>query len=254
LSKYKTIAIDSASEWARLTFAKAMGKSAKDLEKIRQVNDYPGTTERINMVVRRMKDYKTLGINVVITAHEQIEKVYARGGVITPKGQPVQEPIAVKGMPDLPGRTCPEEVMRAVDNVFHVRRVNGKTTWIARPEALGGGGDDWVVKDRFNATQIMSGLLPADYAEVAKLAAANPSCNWNPPYLTLIYGTAGIGKTRSLLTFPRPIYIIDVDRGTESISKEAAEPGSEITIERVESEDTAEYDRFVKLLEAAAHA
>lgn len=255
MSKFKTLAIDSASEWARLTFSfdmkKHAGDYAADKEKIRAVNNYPGATERINMVVRRLKDFRDSGMEIVIIAHEQIEKIYAKGGAITPKGGTPQEPIAVKGWPDLPGSTCPQEVMRACDNVFRVRLINGTPCWIAIPQSVGGGGDDWEVKDRFNARVIRNGLLPADFREIAKLAQADSQCWWKPPYIWLIYGPPGIGKTRSLLTFPRPIKILDIDRGTGSIGKEAAGSNGDISIAQFNSEEMDEYPAFLATLEAS---
>lgn len=253
-SDYKTIAIDSGGEWARLTFAYDMKKHADihlDKEHIRAVNNYPGATERINMVVRRLKDYRARGINVVILTHEQIEKIFARGGAITARGQTPQEPIAVKGWPDFPGSTCPQEVMRACDNVFRVKWVNQKAQWIARRENVGGGGDDWEVKDRFNAQAIANGFLPASYEELAKLADANPLCTWRPPYLWLLYGVPGIGKTRSLLTFPRPLKIFDIDRGTDVLQDKQGKFPDGIDVEQFNSEEMDDYPRFLSSLEAA---
>jgi len=253
LPKYKTIAVDSASEWARLTFSKDMGKTAGMLDKIRAVSNYPGTTERINMVVRRMKNFRDHGAEIVITAHEQLEKIYAKGGMIAPKGQTPQEPVAVKGWPDLPGKRCPDEVARACDNVFRVKNINRNPTWVAVPESVGGGGDNWEVKDRFNARIIKNGYLPPSYEEVVKLAQATPGCEWNPPYIWLIYGSFGIGKTRSLLTFPRPIYVFDIDRGCGSLLKDGKYPEG-FTIDPYDPEDTHEYDRFISTLEVVAAA
>lgn len=250
MPKYATLAIDSGGEWARLAFSFQMKKHAKDLESIRAVNDYPGATERINMAVRRLKDFRARGINVVILCHEQIEKIYAKGGAITAKGQTPQEAVAVMGWPNLPGSTCPTEVMNACDNVFRVREINGKPTWIARREPLGGGGDYWVVKDRFNAPAISSGLIPCSYDELAVLALKNSSCNWNPPYIWLLYGVPGIGKTRSLLTFPRPLHILDIDRGSGVLQKAGAYPDG-ITVEQFDSEESDDYNKFISSLEAA---
>lgn len=253
-TKYKTLAIDSGSEWARLTFSFDMKKHKKDYgadsEKIRGPFNYPGATERINMTVRRLKDFRDAGMEIVIIAHDQIEKVYAKGGMITTKGQTPQEPIAVKGWPDFPGSTCPQEVMRACDNVFHVRRLSDNPVWVAKPEPVGGGGNEWEVKDRFNAPLIQNGYLPPSYAEVAKLASANPGCWWRPPYIWLLYGPPGIGKTRSLLTFPRPIKILDIDRGTGSIGKEVASANGDISIAQFNSEEMDEYEPFLATLEA----
>lgn len=252
MPKFATIAIDSGHEWARLTFSKDMKKHAGDLEDIRAVNNYPGATERINMVVRRFKDYRDTGMNVVILVHEQIEKIYAKGGMITPRGQQPQEPIGVKGWPNLPGSTCPTEVMGACDNVFRMRRVNNKPQWICVPEPLGGGGDNWTAKDRFNAPAINpAGILPPSYEEVKKLALANPACTWAEYYIWLIYGEPGIGKTRCLLTFPRPLHIFDIDHGTRVIrSKEGKLPDG-ITVSQYNSEECDDYPRFISDLEAA---
>jgi hypothetical protein len=252
MPKFSTIVIDSVHEWARLTFSKDMKKSAGDFESIRMVNNYPGATERINMVVRRFKDYQLKGITVVMTAHEQIEKIYARGGMISARGQAPQEPIGVKGWPNLPGTTCPTEVMGACDNVFRVRKVNGKTSWICIPEALGGGGDNWVAKDRFNAPALNpAGILPADYEALAKLAAANPACTWAPPYIWLIYGEPGVGKTRSLLSFPRPMHIFDIDRGASVLKDKSGKLPEGITTSQYNSEECNDYPRFISDLEAA---
>lgn len=257
MSKYKTIvAADALSELARLTFSFDMKKHAtidiKKGEHIRAVNNYPGATERINMMVRRLKDFRDRGIEIVLTAHEQLEKIYARGGMIANKGQAPQEPIAVKGWPDLPGKTCPDEVMRACDNVFRMRLMNGNIYWVAALEAIGGGGDFYETKDRFNARAIKHGFLPPSYEEIAKLAQADPQCYWKPPYVWLIYGIPGIGKTRSLLTFPRPMLILDVDRGTGVIAREIEDSKGEITVKTYNSEECDDYPRYLADLEEAA--
>jgi len=248
--KYATIAIDSGGEWARLAFSFDMRKHARDMDSIRGMNNYPGATERVNMAARRLKDFRAAGSNVVILCHEQIEKVYAKGGAMTAKGQVPQEPIAVMGWPNLPGSTCPTEVMNACDNVFRVREVNGTPLWIGRREPLGGGGDYWVVKDRFNAPAIAGGLLPSSYSDLATRALALPDCNWAPPYIWMLYGVPGIGKTRSLLTFPRPLHILDIDRGSAVLMKSGKLPDG-ITVEQFNSEEMDDYPRFISSLEAA---
>lgn len=249
-NKYATIAIDSGGEWARLAFSYDMKKHARDFDSIRMMNNYPGATERINMVARRLKDYRARGINVVILCHEQIEKIYAKGGAMAVKGQTPQEAIAVMGWPNLPGSTCPTEVMNACDNVFRVREVNGKPMWIGRREPLGGGGDYWVVKDRFNAPALSLGLLPASYSDLEMLATKNPDCNWAPPYIWMLYGVPGIGKTRSLLSFPRPLHILDIDRGSSVLLKQGKLPEG-ISVEQFNSEECDDYNKFISSLEAA---
>jgi hypothetical protein len=255
VGKYKTVVVDSGGEWARLTFSFDMKKHAKDLEDVRSVSNYPGATERINMAVRRFKDYRDKqGVNMVILCHEQIEKIYAKGGMINTKGTVPQEPIGVRGWPNLPGSTCPTEVMNACDCVFRMKEVNGKPVWMAKREPLGGGGDYWVVKDRFNAMAVHTGgLLPASYEELAKLAKGNPACNWEDAQVFLIYGVPGIGKTRSLLTFPRPLHILDIDHGSQVLKSKGALPEG-ITVEQFNSEECDDYMKFVGALERAGAA
>ena len=248
--KYATVAIDSASELARLYFTKAMGKHSASTEAIREVSNYPPATERLNMLIRRLKNLRDAGTEIVFTAHEDIQKVYARGGMIAKRGEAPQEPIAVKGWPDMPGNRTPDEMCRAADNVLRVRSINGKPQWIAKRELLGGGGDYWEVKDRFNGKELNGGYLPASYSELAKLALGAKPMLWNPAYIWIIYGSFGIGKTRSLLTFPRPLKLFDLDRGAKSIlydvrlitEKEGPEA---FVIESYDVEDVDSYDPFV---------
>jgi len=252
MPKFATVAFDSGSELARLFFSKKIGKTGADMDKIRGVQDYADVTERLNILIRRMKNLRNKGVNVVFLAHEDLQKVFARGGMIAQRGQAPTEPIAVKGWPDFPGSRTPDEMCRAADNVFHVRYVNGKVTWVARREAIGGGGgtDYWEVKDRFNAPAIAGGMLPSSYEEVRKLAMANPNCDWNDPYIWILYGAFGIGKTRSLLTFPRPIRIFDLDLGSDSINKETKASNGEIdVIKSINVEDGGDYNEFLRLVE-----
>lgn len=239
-----TIAIDSLGEWARLTFAKAMKKSKWDLEDLRQVNDYGPATERIAVICRRLKEIRDrYKVNIVVTAHEGIDKIYAKGSGIAPKGGTPSEPIEVYGRPDIPGTSATNEILRAFDNILRVKLVNNKLAWVARPEALGGGGNTWQVKDRFNALAIQNGYLPASYTEIRDLALKTPSCNWNEPYMWLIYGPQGYEKTRRLMTFPQPVYLFDIDRGSSVLSKEEKE--GKVIIKTYEPDDQSEYEKFI---------
>lgn len=241
--KFKTLAIDSGSELARLVFSWEMKKHTGDFETIRKMNNYPGMTERFNMISRRLIDYRdSYGLTVVILCHEGIDKIYAKKS-----GMDV-DPTAVKGRIDIPGNTSPEEIMRAGDNIFRVRIVNGNPTWIANSEVIpGSDGACWQVKDRFNATAIQSGLLPPSYSDIERLAKANPKCTWTGPYIWIIYGGVGFKKTRSLLTFPKPIKILDVDRGTSVIQSEL---GPEDVVVKFSSEECDDYPRFMVEMES----
>lgn len=244
--KFKTLAFDSAGELARLAFSFDMKKhSSLDVKKeqIRQVNNYPGAVERLNMIVRRLKNFRNAGMEIVFTAHEDVERFY------TKKSSDMvgkEEPYATKGWCDLPGKRAPDEFGRAVDNFLHVRRASGKLQWVAVYEAMAPG-VEWCVKDRFNAPAIQNGYLPPSYEELAKLAAANPLCNWKPPYIWLIYGALGLKKTWSLQTFPRPICIFDFDRGTNVIPEANRK---DMTIIPYDPEESDDYNRFLGDLEA----
>jgi hypothetical protein len=222
------------------------------MEKIRDVSNYAPATERLNMLIRRMKDLRDQGTEIVFLCHEDIQKVYARGGMIAQKGQMPSEPIEIKGQPDFPGNRTPDEMMRAADNVLRIKLMNKVVTAVAAREPLSSGSDYWVTKDRFNGREIGSpkGYFPFDYEKIkAAVVASNPRL-WRPPYIWIAYGPPGIGKTRSLLNFPRPLYLFDMDRGTKSIEVEVEdirekEGSNAITIDGYNVESLAEYARLV---------
>lgn len=251
MPKYGTIAIDSAGELARLFFSKKMGKHSGDLETIRAMQHYPDATERMNILVRSLKEKRDKGSEIVITAHEDIEKIYAKGGAMASPGQPPPEPLAVKGWPDIPGKRAPDEFCRAADNVLRVRYLNGKPVWIAKREAIGTGAEYWEVKDRFNGKNVKEGFLPPDYQELKKaVIEANPEW-WQGPYIWILYGPYGIGKTRSLLTFPQPIFVFDLDRGTKSMTKSEIAQAKMTIDSSIDVEEAKDYDKFKALLESA---
>jgi hypothetical protein len=253
MPKYKTISIDSVGELARLYFSKDMNKSSSDMEKIRAMNNYPGATERLNMLVRALKGKRDSGIEIVFTAHEDIEKVYAKGGGMASKGGPAPEPIAVKGWPDIPGKRAPDEFCRACDNVLRVRHFNNSTAWISRREAIGVGADYWEVKDRFNGPALFNntGILPPDYNAVKAECVRNNPEWWQAPYIWMIYGPYGIGKTRSLLTFPGPQLCINLDHGTKSLTKTEIERAQMTIVDAIDVEESDDYNKFVSLIQGA---
>src|SRR5947208_16879406 len=119
MSKFKTLAIDSGSELARLAFSWDLKSSPTEWERLRAVNNYMGASERMNKIMRRLKSFRDAGPEVVVICHEGLDKLYARGGMIAKKGEN-SEPYAVKGRIDVPGQQTPEEMQRAVDNVLRV--------------------------------------------------------------------------------------------------------------------------------------
>jgi hypothetical protein len=258
----KSLVIDSVHEWARLTFSFDMKKHAAIADKnglteqIRQINNYPGATERLNMVVRRFKDYRDKqNMDVIMLVHEQIEKIYARGGMISGKGKAPSEPIGVMGWPNIPGSTAPTEIMGVCDNVFRIRPVNGTPAWICKPEPLGDGtaGDNWTAKDRFGGTILNpAGILPASYVELKSKIDAHPQLFWGGPYIWMIYGVPGVGKTRSLLTFPRPMHIFDIDHGCKVLLDKNGKLPDGITVTQYNSEESDDYPKFISDLERIA--
>lgn len=248
-----TIAIDSLGEWARLTFAKDMGHDPWDVEDLRAVNNFSGMGERIAIILRRLKNIRDQhNVNIVVTAHEGIDKIYAKGGMIAKKGESSNEPIGVWGRPDIPGQSATQEILRAFDNIFRVRMSGTNLIWCAQKEALGGGGNTWEVKDRFNACQIQNGYLPISYSEIERLALGGVSAtvkegvNWNPPYMWLIYGPPGFKKTLSLKTFPKPLHLFDLDGGS-SVLKPEIDKG-EVIVHRFDPDNHNDYDKFISEL------
>lgn len=242
-----TIVVDSLGELARLTFSKDMKKDDDDIETLRGMNNYPGMAERINILMRKFKEFRAQGWNVVITAHEGVDKIYAKGGMMGKKGDPPPEPMAIKGRPGMPGNSGPDEVMKAADNIFRTKVMGNEIVWCARPESMGPGAGNWEVKDRFNATAVKNGYLPNSYAAIEQLMLADPTLKriWNPPYIWIIYGAPGTKKTRSILTFPKPIKLFDIDGSARALSAELADPTNQIELKEYNSETHTEYDRFL---------
>jgi hypothetical protein len=243
---YKTVAIDSASELSRLFFSQVMARSLKfseSMEQIRNMKQYPGATERLNILARRLKNMRAMGINVVIVAHEAIDAIYAGKASVMSENN---EPAAIMGRVDVPGRRGPEEVMRVADNIFRVRIQNQKFVWMCKPEPIpGAAGAVWQVKDRFNAAKIApAGGLPNSYTELEKKALALNLPGWNPPYIWIIYGAVGFQKTLSLLTFPRPLLVFDLDNGAEVMKGHELWDPETVDILSYDSENPAHYTRF----------
>lgn len=255
--KYATVAFDSASDLCRLYFSQTMQKHSdkKGQEQIRSMEHYPGTTERLNMLSRRVKNLRDKGTEVVFLSHEQIEKIYAKKGTLN------SEPAAVKGLPDMPGNRTPEEICRAADSILRVRYLNGKPCWVAAREVIQGD-VYWETKSRFHAQvpALANGLLPASYDElVLKINGGKLDINWKPPYIWILYGTFGIGKTRSLESFPSPIRLFDFDRGSNVLAGERTEEngmtklvtktGKTFYISEYDVEECNDYAKFMSDLE-----
>jgi hypothetical protein len=244
-----TVAFDSTSELARLVFSWEMKKESGDYETIRAMQNYPGVTERLNMLVRRLKDFKKAGFEVVLIAHESIDKVYARGSAMAKAAQGQNnEPTALKGRIDIPGQVAPEEVMRVADNIFRCRLINGEVKWVCKLEPIGPGAPEpWQVKDRFNAQKNIGEYLPNSYAEIVRILKEKKlyESYWNGPYIWIIYGAVGMKKTRSLESFPKPIRIFDFDNGTSVLRKEMQEHPADYNVTLYNSEDKEDYIRFM---------
>lgn len=247
MPKYKTLVIDSMSELARLAFARDMAKDSTDMETFYDIRNWTGATERIAIVIRRLKDFRDFGgeykgLHIYLTANEQIDREYPKGSSIGRKGEPAPEPFAIKGMLDLPGKVMPETIGRGCNCVLRIRRVNGKPTLIARPESISGSAE-WIVKDHLGLCNIQNGFLPADWRQVQQLIKDTNS------YIVLVYGAIGMGKTRMIATFPKPIKVLDIDRGTRSLWQNG-QPPPDIDIIPFNSEKGDDYLRFLGELEA----
>jgi hypothetical protein len=249
MPKYKTIVIDSVGEMARLYFSKTRGKKSTEMDNLRQINDYAPATERMNIMFRRLQDLRDKGVNIVFIGHEQIEKIYGKGGEIGGKGQAPPEPIAIKGMPDLPGKIAPEELMRKCDVILRNRLLNGQPIWVAKQESLGGSVAEapWVAGCRFHTEALKPGsFLPPSYEEIVQLAAKVPDTNFAPPYIWMIYGAPKTKKTLLVCkTFPKPMRLFDLDRGRSVLGNDEKIKSMGIDPVSYNSEESSDYDRFV---------
>lgn len=245
-----TLVIDSGGEMARLVFSFDMKKHAGQYETIRAINNYTGTSERMNMIVRRLRDFRAAGWEVVLIFHEDIDKIYTRGSMVgsVRKGEN-NEPTAVKGRIDAPGSRTPEEIMRVADNIFRVRMVGNEAMWVCKPEPIGPGAPEpWQVKDRFHARSIGDFLKPS-YAWLAEQAKVKKLETWDPPYIWIIYGAIGLGKTGSLETFPLPMHIFDLDMGTKRIKKFIDSNVGKVFVHQYNVEESDDYPQFMLDLE-----
>lgn len=242
-----TIAFDSGGEMARLMFSWDMKKKAGQYESIRAINNYPGTSERMNMLVRRLKDFRRAGWEVVLIFHEDIDKIYTRGSPVASaaKGQN-NEPTAVKGRIDAPGNRTPEEIMRVADNIFRVRMVGNEAMWVAKPEPIGPGAPEcWQVKDRFNARAKLGDYLKPSYKWIADECTKKGVKEWDPPYIWIVYGAIGLGKTGSLETFPLPLHFFDLDEGGKRIKLYTDAHSAQVKIYTYNVEEMEDYGKFI---------
>jgi hypothetical protein len=249
MPKYATVVCDSIGEQARLYFSKAIGKTADQSEASREITHYRPTTERLNIWIRRAEDLKKSGTNLVLIGHEQIDKIYATGGMIGEKGRPPQEPVGVRGMPDLPGQAFPEELLRKCDVILRMRILNGKPTWVAKEEPLSAGVPDahWIAGARFNAGLIANGYLPPSYQLIKAEAEKLEIPNWLPPYIWMIYGKVKIGKTRVVAeSFPKPMKYFDFDKGTSVLGPPETIKAMGIDVVQYRVEEKTDYDLFIK--------
>jgi hypothetical protein len=249
-SRFKTLAIDSGSELARLCFAWDMKATPAELEKVRGMTNYPGAGERLNKIMRRLRVARDeFGMECVVLCHEGIDKLYGRGSVMA-KNAAEREPYAVKGRIDIPGSQTPEELMRVADNVIRVRHLNGKPIWALVPEPIGGStsAEHWEAKTRFDPQPL--GFPEPSYTKLREKMTALKMPYYGP-FIWMLYGGIGKQKTRSLLTFPRPIRIFDVDSGTAVIRPEVEKDPENFHITKYNSEYFPDYERFMLDLEEA---
>lgn len=156
-SYYNSLSLDSLQEFsvAAQTFTK--GPEGFD----RLMNEisfgWVGVQERSFQKLRRIRNYRDMGVFVYLTAAEDIAKDYIRNPMERrAAGEPAPEAYSVKGTVQLPGQLA-EGLVHLPDILCHTKLLNGAVTWVTEPEMLPGGGAHWDAKDRF-------GRLPR-YAE-----------------------------------------------------------------------------------------
>jgi hypothetical protein len=143
---YNSLAIDSLQEFSvgSQTFSKGKGN---ELNTMNSVNfSWVAAQERAAMGLRKVRNYRDMGVAIYMTGSEDISKDYVKNPM--EKGAGGSEPYSVRGTVNLPGKLA-ESLAHLPDLLFHAKLVNAQITWIAEPEPLPGGAAWWDAKDRY---------------------------------------------------------------------------------------------------------
>jgi hypothetical protein len=150
---YNSAALDSLQEFSELTktFSRGAGNEGA------LMNDVPfawvGAQERAGIQLRVIRDLANKGIFTYMTASEDISKEYVKQPMSKGKGEPVEQPFSVRGSVNLPGKLV-NAMPHLPDVLMHARSLNGKPTWVTKPEPVAPGSAAWWdAKDRYGRLQ-----------------------------------------------------------------------------------------------------
>ena len=145
---YNSVVIDPLYELAVETQAITKHKAGHGL-----MEPFPGgllwgpAQERAGILLRKLRNYRDLGVFVYMISSEQIDKDYVKDPRSSKPGEHAQEPYSVKGTCNVPGKLV-NVVQHMTDVQIHSRQLNGEVTWVTKPEPLPGGTAVWEAKDR----------------------------------------------------------------------------------------------------------
>lgn len=143
---YNSLALDSLQEFSieYQTLAKGKGNEMRAMNEINR--SWITAQEKAMQALRKLRNYRDKGVFIYSTASEDISKEYVTNPMARGRGD--AEPYSVRGTVDAPGKLA-NAAPHTPDILCHVRLVNGKATWVTRPEAIAGGsGAWWDAKDR----------------------------------------------------------------------------------------------------------
>jgi hypothetical protein len=149
-AEYNSLALDSLQEFSVGVQTYAKGEGAQ-IDKLMTEVDFgwSAVQERSAQILRKLRNYRSAGVFIYMTAAEDISKEYVRSPrEKREKGSPPPEPYSIRGTVNVPGKLV-EALAHLPDILCHARLVNGKPIWVTQPEPITGGDAFWDAKDRF---------------------------------------------------------------------------------------------------------
>lgn len=145
-NSYNALGVDSLQEFSvgSQTFSKGVGRELDIMNSV--PFSWVGAQERAGISLRRLRNYRDMGVFVYLTASEDISKDYVKNPM--EKGSQGEQPYNIRGTVNLPGKLA-EALAHIPDLLFHAKLINNQVKWVCEPEPLGGGAAWWDGKDRY---------------------------------------------------------------------------------------------------------
>ena len=165
VGNYNSLAIDPLLEMSQLTQSQSKLKSGASAFEPMAVQWWQGAQERAGIVLRRLRNYRDQGVFIYMTSSEFVDKDYGTDPRSKTQGQTSEEPYAIKGTLNVPGKLV-GAVNHMLDLQFHARSLNGAATWVTQEENARSGSFNWEAKDRTG--RIQDRYIAPNFREVVK--------------------------------------------------------------------------------------